>query len=62
MVILVAILALVLAVGFIVGWARSNALTDQSHKLAASVSVLCFAGFLAINLSAAFWLMLPTNW
>lgn len=61
-VILVAILALALAVGFVAGWARSNALTDQHHKLAAGTSVLCLAGFVAINLSAAVWLILPTTW
>ncbi len=60
--ILVVVLALVLAVGFVAGWAKSNALTDQNHKLAAGTSVLCLAGFVAISLSAAFWLMLPTTW
>lgn len=62
MVIAVVLLALVLAVGFVAGWAKSYALTDQNHKLAAGTSVLCLAGFVAINLSAALWLMLPTNW
>jgi len=60
--VLVVVLALVLAVGFVAGWAKSNALTDQHHKLAAGTSVLCLAGFVAISLSAALWLMLPTNW
>ena len=58
----VAVLALGLVVGFIAGWAKSSALTDQNHKLAAGISVLCLACFVVINLSAAFWLMLPTNW
>ncbi len=58
----VALLTLVLAVGYVIGWAKSNALTDQHHKLAASTSVLCLAGLVAINLGTAVWLMLPTTW
>ncbi len=60
--IFVVLLVLVVAVGFIAGWAKSNALTDQNHKLAGLTSVLCLAGFVAINLGAAVWLLLPTTW
>lgn len=62
MYIVVGLVLLGLAVGFVAGWAKSDALTDQNHKLAAGISVLCLAGLVAVTLSSVIWLTLPTTW